>query len=103
MSVVRFRRAVEDLDLLTPEQLHQLNDDILPRCHTLDDLKASLQSRDWLTPYQIEQLWKGKSGDLLLGDYLFLDRLGGGGMGKYSKPVTGAWTAWKPSRLSMRT
>ncbi len=36
--------------------------------------------RNWLTPYQINQLVQGRGSNLQLGPYLLLDRLGHGGM-----------------------
>jgi WD40 repeat protein/tRNA A-37 threonylcarbamoyl transferase component Bud32 len=36
--------------------------------------------RNWLTPYQINQLMQGKGANLQMGPYVLLDRLGQGGM-----------------------
>jgi serine/threonine protein kinase len=40
-----------------------------------------------LTPYQAEALYQGKAKDLLIGPYVVLDRIGGGGMGSVYKAV----------------
>ncbi len=48
-------------------------------------LAAELIRRGWLTPYQINQLMRGRGRDLLLGSYVLQERLGEGGMGEVFK------------------
>jgi WD40 repeat protein/tRNA A-37 threonylcarbamoyl transferase component Bud32 len=48
-------------------------------------LAKELLRRAWLTPYQANQLLQGKGPELLLGSYVLLERLGGGGMGQVFK------------------
>jgi serine/threonine-protein kinase len=48
-------------------------------------LARELLRRDWLTPYQANQLLQGRGGDLVLGSYVLLERLGQGGMGQVFK------------------
>ncbi len=43
---------------------------------------AELARIGWLTPWQAERLREGKGGSLVMGQYVLLDRLGGGGMGE---------------------
>jgi serine/threonine protein kinase len=45
-------------------------------------LVGELSRRGWLTPFQSQLVLAGRAGDLVLGDYLLLDRLGAGGMGE---------------------
>ena len=48
-------------------------------------LAKELLQRDWLTPYQANQLIGGNVNDLVLGSYVLLERLGSGGMGQVFK------------------
>jgi serine/threonine-protein kinase len=48
-------------------------------------LAKELIRRDWLTPYQVNQLFQDRGKDLLLGQYILLERLGEGGMGQVFK------------------
>jgi len=55
------------------------------QCATPRDLARELIRRGWLTPYQVNQLFMGKGGQLVLGSYVLLERLGEGGMGQVFK------------------
>jgi len=48
-------------------------------------LVKELMRREWLTPYQANQLLPGHVNDLVLGPYVLLERLGAGGMGQVFK------------------
>ncbi len=83
-AVPQFLHALRDSTLLTQEQCGEL--------HTLGtqlpDLRAlarELVKRGWLTPYQVNQLVRGRGKDLLLGPYHILEPLGEGGMGQVFK------------------
>ncbi|MFO0964377.1 MAG: protein kinase [Gemmataceae bacterium] len=49
------------------------------------ELAQDLLRRDWLTAYQINQLFLGRGADLAFGPYVYLERLGEGGMGQVFK------------------
>ncbi|MFO0863128.1 MAG: serine/threonine-protein kinase [Gemmataceae bacterium] len=48
-------------------------------------LAQEVLRRDWITPYQANQLAQGRGEDLVLGQYVLLERLGEGGMGQVFK------------------
>jgi len=85
MPVASTTEFVELLQpLLSPEQ-----------CEALAGLEAGyadpkalareLVRRDWLTPFQVNQIFQGRARELLLGPYVLLERLGQGGMGQVFK------------------
>src|ERR1043166_7578617 len=49
------------------------------------DLAQELVRRGWLTVYQGNQLLQGKGADLMLGQFIVLDKIGEGGMGQVYK------------------
>jgi serine/threonine-protein kinase len=70
--------------LLAPAQLDQLPG--LQAVHADPRaLAGELIRRNWLTPYQVNQLFQGRGKDLVLGSYVLLQRLGEGGMGQVFK------------------
>lgn len=48
-------------------------------------LARELLQRGWLTPYQANQALQGRTGDLVVGPYVVLERLGEGGAGRVLK------------------
>ncbi len=77
--------TVEYYRLLDRDQLAELTDVLLLRLDDPLDLARELLRRSWLTPYQINQLFQGRSANLVLGHYVLLERLGEGGMGQVFK------------------
>jgi serine/threonine-protein kinase len=65
--------------LLSPAQLDELERVMVPACTAVSELAEHLVTRRLLTPFQAEQLVQGR--DLVLDDYVLLDKLGEGGMG----------------------
>ena len=74
-------RRHELLDAARLEELAAL----APRFTEARVLAGELLRRDWLTAYQINQLFQNKGDGLVLGPYVLLERLGEGGMGAVFK------------------
>jgi serine/threonine-protein kinase len=72
-------------DLLTPAQLGQLTPEPTGATTEPKALARELLRREWLTAYQLNQLFQGKGHELVLGSYVLLERLGEGGMGQVFK------------------
>jgi Leucine-rich repeat (LRR) protein/tRNA A-37 threonylcarbamoyl transferase component Bud32 len=58
------------------------------------ELARELVRRGWLTPYQVNQLFRADGRPLLVGSYVLLDKLGEGGMGAVYKARN-----WKLGRV----
>jgi serine/threonine-protein kinase len=74
--------ALRNHRLLEPDQMEQASG---LAARFPDALARELIGRDWLTPYQANQLFQGRGQDLVLGQYILLERLGEGGMGQVFK------------------
>jgi serine/threonine-protein kinase len=84
-SVAAFIESLRDSRLLEPEQREELRQALRPQFKDPNALAGELIRRDWLTPYQVNQVFQGRGGDLVLGSYVLLERLGKGGMGQVYK------------------
>jgi WD40 repeat protein/tRNA A-37 threonylcarbamoyl transferase component Bud32 len=87
-------RKLGELRLVAPSQAEQIAAEVQPRFPEARALAGELIRRGWLTPYQVNQLFAGRGGDLLLGNYVLLERLGEGGMGQVFKARN-----WKLGRV----
>jgi serine/threonine-protein kinase len=84
-SLIDFFEALCRYRLLVPEQLDEVTRTLWPRSPDSRALAKELIQRDWLTPYQVNQLFQGRGDGLVLGQYVLLERLGEGGMGQVFK------------------
>jgi len=71
--------------LLTTAQQGELVQTLQTRFPDARALARQLLERGWLTSYQVNQLCQGKAGDLVVGPYVLLERLGEGGTGRVFK------------------
>src|SRR5438067_7997324 len=83
-SLARFVSALVAHHLLDPGQLAEVRV-LSQNCRGPSDLARILLERDWLTPFQINEVSRGRAFRLLIGPYLLLERLGKGGMGEVFK------------------
>jgi len=83
-SAAGFVDAVRRFGLLAPPQADELVG-LQPRFADARALAKELLQRGWLTPYQINHLVAGNGCNLVLGQYVLLERIGEGGMGQVLK------------------
>ena len=83
---------------LSPAQVDELRPQLsgFPETHAL---AKELIRRDWLTPYQINQIVQGKHDQLVLGNYRLRERIGEGAMGQVFK----AWNLRMASIVAVKT
>jgi serine/threonine-protein kinase len=83
-TAAELREALIRHGLLTPTQFKEAKDQ-LSQFTDARGLASELLRRDWLTPFQVNQLLQGHGAELLLGPYVLLERLGRGGAGQVFK------------------
>jgi serine/threonine protein kinase len=92
--------------LLDRSRLDAVAHDLLGRHSEPRELARELIRRNWLTPYQVNQVLIGRAQDLVLGPYQLLERLGEGGVGQVFKAQhtgTGRIVALKVIRKDLVT
>jgi serine/threonine protein kinase len=77
--------ALRQSRLLGPAQTEEVARTLQARFPDPQALAGELTRRGWLTPYQADQLLRGRGHELLLGPYVLLGPLGEGGMGRVFK------------------
>lgn len=81
-SVADFIDALHASQILEQSQLDELIHELQPQHDKVESLADALVERNWLTPYQVNQVLSGHGHELTLGPYRLLDLLGEGGMGQ---------------------
>jgi formylglycine-generating enzyme required for sulfatase activity/tRNA A-37 threonylcarbamoyl transferase component Bud32 len=84
-SVAGLMKALRQFQLLNPAPLNELAEQLANHFHEPRALGKELLRRGWLTPYQLNQILQGRGAELVLGQYLLLERLGEGGTGQVFK------------------
>jgi serine/threonine protein kinase len=84
-SVETFLRSLSASPLLTVQQQEELVQSCRGKTVDARSLAKDLLQRGWLTPYQVNQVFQGRSAELVMGPYLVLERLGEGGTGQVFK------------------
>jgi serine/threonine-protein kinase len=72
-------------ELLEPDQFAELTRSSLFRRGDARSIAQEMITRDWLTPFQANHLLNNDGGNLILGPYVLIDRLGSGGTGQVFK------------------
>jgi serine/threonine protein kinase len=78
-SIDTLLEILRRLQLLGPEQIAQIERELLPHYSDPVELGQYLVEIDWLTAYQLHLLLSGRWDDLAVGPYQILERLGEGG------------------------
>jgi serine/threonine protein kinase len=81
-KLAAFVEAVRTSGLVPGPEVDALAADAQAPDPDAEALVRSLVKRGLLTAYQARRLWKGKGSDLVLNQYVLLDKLGEGGMGQ---------------------
>jgi serine/threonine protein kinase len=83
-TISKFVDGVLRTQLLDAEQRDELQR-LQSSFRDTRQLAQELLRRDWLTAYQVNQILQGKGDELILGPFVFLERIGEGGMGQVFK------------------
>jgi serine/threonine-protein kinase len=81
-SLANLIDQVRRSQLLAEEQQHELAGTLRNSFPEPRELARELIRRQWLTVYQVNQIAAGRGGDLVIGAYELLERIGEGGMGQ---------------------
>jgi serine/threonine-protein kinase len=77
--------ALREVNLLRKDQFDRLVNELAPKFEETTDLAKHIVKLGWITLYQAKKLLGGHFEDLIVGNYVVLDKLGEGGMGKVYK------------------
>src|SRR5262245_18003457 len=79
--------ALRRRPILRPDQMQEVLTKYAPAHADTQELARTLIRLRWITIYQAKKLVSGKADELVVGQYLVLDKIGEGGMGRVFKAV----------------
>jgi formylglycine-generating enzyme required for sulfatase activity/tRNA A-37 threonylcarbamoyl transferase component Bud32 len=80
-----FLSALQASRLLSAQQIADISAWTAPAHADVPALAKEINRRGWLSVYQIKEIARGRGKDLILGDYVIVDLIGEGGMGRVFK------------------
>jgi eukaryotic-like serine/threonine-protein kinase len=90
-NVENLLAALRRVQLLGPDQVDEIERELGPQYKNPRTLADYLVQIDWLTSYQVDTLFEGDWDELVIGPFIFLSRLGEGGLSQVYK----AWDTHK--------
>lgn len=81
-QLATFIEAIRNSGLLSSEQVEEITSWAVAPDADPQVIAREIVQRGWLTAFQVKMLWKNRGGELILNQYVLIDRLGEGGMGE---------------------